>query len=147
MSFTITLTLNPFPAGVDNTQRLTYLRGKAVVSSGTYVSGGAVVAWKFKKSDGGGSLQPRVGPGGVQPIQATFFSTDSNTYAMASSQFAGGFVYLYNLASGKFQILVPSGGTPGSGPALEEMSNGTTIPLQVLNDIIAFEAIFVRSYS
>lgn len=141
MSAIITLSLNIYPKGVDNTQRYTYVRGTLTVSASTYSAGGlgttsgSTINWNF---DGGVKV-------GTLPFQVSFFSVGNTAGGGVASHVGGGYQYVWNAATNKFQILAASGGAAGTGAVTEEMTDGTSIPAGVLNDVIQFEAIFVKN--
>ena len=131
-----TVNINVYPAGIDNTQRLTYVRGTISLTAGTYPVGGIPLSWVTEKIKAQGVY--------TNPIQVTFFSEATATY---SSSAIGGFGYLWNKLKNTFQILATAdNASAGTGPISEEMTNGTSIPSNILADTIAFEAVFVRSF-
>ena len=137
MASSVTLTLAPYPGGIDNTQRLTYARGTVSLSAGTYVAGGLPLNFIMEPIKTQGIY--------LQPIQVTFFSAGVATY---SSSAIGGFGYVWNKAINSFQILATAdNASAGTGPISEEMTNGTSIPTAILDDKILFEAVFVRKFS
>ena len=141
MAFTVTPTVNNFPAGVENTQHLITLRGTLAVSAGTYVTGGAVISWLTALDAGAKKVLPFVQGAYLNPIQVSFLS------AGVAGTTTGGFIYTWNAATNSFQISAAATVVAGTGPVSQEMTNGTTIPTAVTGDTILFEAIFVRSYS
>jgi hypothetical protein len=146
------LTLNPFPAGIDNTQHLIYVRGVAKPSVTLYKQGGLTLNWfQLKTVSSGTSFtgEPiKVQGKYVLPIQVNFFSVGAGNYQNGVyTVVTGGYEYVYNLTNNTFQIFAASGGTATTGPVSVEMPNQSPIPAAVLNDVIQFEAVFVRSYS
>lgn len=137
MSSAATLVLNNFPRGIDNTQRCTYVRGTVSLSAGTYPTGGLALSWAQIAQDAKISIADG-------PFQVTFFS-NNNVASSTASHVGGGYEYVWNETTGNFQILAASGGAAGTGPVTEEMTNGTSLPAGVTNDIIAFEAVFVKN--
>jgi hypothetical protein len=132
-----TVVINLFPAGIDNTQRLTYVRGTISLAAGTYSKGGLALNWITEKIKAQGIY--------ANPIQVTFFSQATATY---SSSAIGGFGYLWNKLKNTLQLLATAdNASAGTGPISEEMTDGTTIPTAIMDDTIAFEAVFVRSFS
>ena len=147
MSATVTLVVDNYPSGVDNTQRLIYLRGQLIVNAGTYPTGGLALTWEGALDSANKAINIPVGPAALNaPVQVSFFSNGVVANATASLV-VGGFEYTWNKATNKFQILAASGGSAGTGPINEEMTNGTTIPGNFTSDVIRFEAVFVRSYN
>lgn len=139
---TVTLTVNKFPAGVDNTQRYTYVRGTVAISASPafYVAGGLALDWTKV------SNLLKISPDYKYPIQVTFFSVGSSYYG-SSGTYAGGFPLLWNKANHTLQIMANAGTqTEGQGPVWQELSDATAIPAQLSLDTILFEAVFVRSY-
>lgn len=146
---TVTLTPNSFPAGVDNTQHLIYLRGTCKISASPdfYTAGGLALSWQGALNASQIKEFLRVQGTYITPIQATFFSTATSAYG-SSGTYVGGFPYLWNKANNTLQIMAsPVAEVQGTGPVWQEMTDATAIPAQVSSDTILFEAVFVRSYS
>jgi hypothetical protein len=143
----VTLTANQYPADVNNTQHLTTLRGTAAIqaSPAFYTAGGLALSWSGV-TNGQKSVVPKVQGIYVTPIQVTFFSAGSSYYG-SSGTYVGGFPYLWNKALNTLQIMAAAAVTAGTGPVMQELADATAIPAQVSNDVILFEAVFVRSFS
>lgn len=145
----VTITVNNFPAGVDNTQHLTYVRGVVAIGSGTYAAGGLALNWQAMLNAASQAVQVKAQGIYLTPIQVTFFSAGTSYYQGGPSNvYAGGFPYVWNKANNTLQILANPGSQAfGTGPVTQEMTDGTTTPAAVTSDVIMFEAVFVRSYS
>lgn len=114
---TITLTVNGYPNGVDNTQRRQILDGiAALLAGGTYVTDGLPFTWKFLEATGG-SFIPDFST--AVPVYATFFSKSGSLFS-----------YEFNYATGALLIL-----TAGA-----QLANGTVVTA----DTIGFHAEFVK---
>lgn len=130
---TATLTIDNFPTGIENTQHLITVRGTVAISASpdTYAAGGLALSW----------VNELIKSNSVHPIDAKFYSVGLNGSTV------GGFLYQWNKASDTLQVLAASGGTAGTGAVGEEMTDATAIPAAISNDVIRFEAKFVRSYN
>ena len=124
---TLTITLNPFPNGKDNTQRRTIYNGTASFGASplTYATGGIAVSWASLFNAAGELLTNA----NATPIEADFWSASSS-----------GYWYVYNQSTGKLQILV--GGATASQPAAELAAGA--VPAGVSGDTIFFHAEFVK---
>jgi hypothetical protein len=120
---TVTATVYPYPAGVDNTQRREIIRGTFAISAspGTYPTGGFSLATAFK-------IEAVRNVSGV-PVALTIMSVSGSGYA-----------YGWNRAANKLQIFQ---GAAGAGPELELAAAAT--PAGVSGDVIEFEAQFQRN--
>lgn len=140
-----TITIDNFPAGIDNSQRVIYVSGTIAIQAGpaTYLTGGLALNWQAAL-DASGQLANliAVGPGGLKPFMVWLSS------GATAGTTVGGFGYVWNKASNTLQLLASSGTqTAGTGTISQEMTNTTAIPASVSNDVIRFEAIFVRSFN
>jgi len=140
---TCTITVDNYPAGVDNSQRVIYVSGTFAVqaSPATYATGGLALNWQTMLNTQGQLVNLPLGPGGLNPFMVWVSS------AATAGTTVGGYGYVWNKASNTLQLLAASGGATGTGPVSQEMTNTTAIPASVSNDTIRFEAIFIRSYN
>lgn len=136
-----TLRVNPFPYGVDNTQRRQVVYGTCILSpAGTYInpgnsSNGIPLNWGAMQdgnSKSNGPFAPQVGPwtnnvaGQVEPDVAYFFSIGNETTIP-------GYTYVYN--------------KPTTGSTTLRIMNGTTEltnAASITADNIGFCAEFIR---
>jgi hypothetical protein len=139
---TATITIDAFPAGIDNSQRVIYVSGTIAVSASpaTYATGGLALNWAGLQA-GGNYLFVESQGSNLNPFMVWL------TSAAVSGTTVGGYGYVWNKANNTFQILATTGalGTAGVSPTQEEMANGTAIPAAISNDTIRFEAIFIRN--
>lgn len=139
---TATLSIYPYPQGIDNSQRVIYVTGTVAIqaSPATYATGGLTLNWT-------GLLQTVTNlPIVAQGTDLAPFLVWFQGVGLAGST-VGGYTYVWNKASDTFQIGAAVTVTAGTGPTFEEMTNGTAIPAAVSNDTIQFEATFVRAFS
>lgn len=142
-----TITLFPYPKGIDNTQRMQIIRGTITLANSTsvYPKGGIPLSWQNISNVDGESLSvfPNTANGPF-PIEVDVFSAN---YAASASNIGpgpSGYIYTWDSVQGNLHILeVVSGNTGFSGP-LVEFVTGQSIPAGVLNDAIQFTAIFAR---
>lgn len=135
-----TLRVNPFPYGVDNTQRRQVVYGTCILSpSGTYInnsnsSSGIPLNWGNMQDANFGNLSfaPQVGPwtnnvaGQLEPDVAYFFS-------IGNEATIPGYTYVYNKpTTGSTTIRIMNGTT--------ELANNAAIT----SDNIGFCAEFIR---
>lgn len=147
---TATLTLYPYPKGVDNTQRNQVLRGTVAISAGDYPDGGLSLSWGGL-TNATGAVAPQAVPpfgsspsssGTLQPIDADFKSV--GYAATAGGHGPSGYVYLWDNVNGNLHIFQSNNGVSNvSGPLIESVTGGT-IPGAVINDTIEFTAVFTR---
>lgn len=144
---TVTITVDNYPTGVDNSQRVIFVTGTLAVSASptTYVTGGLALTWANATDSTGHSFfgdLVKVGPQGLTPAVVWLVS------AATAGTTVGGFGYVWNKASNTLQLLASAGTqTAGTGTISQEMTNGTAIPAAVSNDVIRFQAEFPRSYN
>lgn len=126
---TATMTLYPYPKGVDNTQRRKVLMGTCAVqaSPAAYATGGLPITWS--------QLAPSASADGLSeptttPLVADFYSISGS-----------GFVYAYNKSTGKLQIFTGA----AAQSALTELTNASAIPAGVSGDTIEVYAEFIRN--
>ena len=137
-----TITVFPYPKGVDNTQRFHVLRGTIAVTNGTYPPGGFPLNWtnleQVKAIPAGGSTPSSTGS--PAPIEVDIFSTSNQ------AGFGGigpsGYVYSWDNVLGNMHILEAANGVSNaSGPLIEY---GGNLDQHIVNDTIQFTAYFVR---
>ena len=144
---TATATIDAYPGGIDNSQRVIYVSGVISVSASpaTYASGGLTITWL------GVSQGPGTGSSGLFPLIQGVDAAPFMVWlasAATSGTTVGGYVYVWNKANNSLQLLASAGTqTAGTGTISEEMTAGTAIPAAVSSDVIRFEAIFVRNFS
>lgn len=133
-----TITVNTYPAGVDNTQRNEVVRGRISFTAGTYPIGGFSLDWtglEGIKSVPIGSSTPT--------STTTPAPLDMDVKSVATPP--SGVVYavdISNNAVGKLHVYVANNGvSSNSGPLIEI---GGNLPGWILNDTIAFTAYFRR---
>jgi hypothetical protein len=139
---TVTVTYDDvLTGGNDESQHSTWAYGTISVSAGpaTYATGGL----GFLTSGGGivwvvGDFPKVLTP---TPRDVYFYSA-----ALAGGT-VGGYGYFWNKAANKFLIQAAFTVTSGTGPQGVEMTNGTAIPANVSNDVIRFEARFLKAMS
>lgn len=124
----VTVTLNPFPNGKDQTLRRTIYSGTASFGASplTYATGGIAVSWPSLFNSAGELFTAEE----TTPIEADFWSVS-----------ASGYWYVYNQSTGKLQILV--GGSTTSVPSAELAAGA--VPAGVSGDTIYFRAEFLRA--
>jgi hypothetical protein len=126
MAISAVLTVFNAPYGIDQTMSRMWLRGKLAWGAGTYAAGGVLPnVPPYSDASGAAVLIPTLN---VQPDDIVFTSVAGS-----------GYVYQWNAASGKIQILESSA---ANGP-FAELPNGA-LPAGVLADVIKFEAIWVK---
>lgn len=123
----VTLSLNPYPNGVDTTNRHLILFGKAAIAASplTYATGGIPLQWL--------SL-PAQNSSLAGPIWADFKSVSGS-----------GYTYRHNASTDKLQIFTVDATALSTELPLAELTNGVAIPAAVSADIIAFRAEFLKA--
>jgi hypothetical protein len=126
---TAIVTLDAFPFGVTQTQRMTVAFGTVAVSASpdTYAAGGLALSFVGEY------------PKTLNQVPK-FVSIVSG--APAASGEVGGYIYLWNQSTNKFQIMAAYTVTSGTGPVMVEMTDTTAIPAAVSGDTIRFMAWF-----
>jgi len=116
-----TPTVNAFPNGVDNTQKMTIVYGTIAIGANplTYAAGGVVLSFS-----------------GIEQIK----SSQTPVIVYIESVSGSGYTYCWNKATGKLQIF--TGGAAQS--PLTEFTAGV-VPAGVSGDTIAFEAHFLKN--
>ena len=129
---TATITVNTYPAGIDNTQRNEIVRGTIAISQGTYPAGGFSLDW---------SGQERIKA--IAPTSKGPAPIDVDVKSVASPP--SGVPYAWDSVTGNLHIFQvgPTGSTV-SGP-LVEFYTGNNIPGYIYGDKIAFTAEFTRN--
>jgi hypothetical protein len=118
----VTVTVNNYPSGVDNTQRHAIVFGTISVSAGTYVTGGLPISFlnPFTDSTGG-------------PVWVEMISTQGSTNAYKYQTTGFSPPLSPPLAAGTGTLHIYAAGT--------ELTNGATVST---TDVIAFRAEFNR---
>src|SRR5437868_1301030 len=111
---TATITVFPYPKGVDNTQRSQIIRGTIEISAGTYPLGGFPLSWANASNVNGQMLEsipvPASTPsstGGPVP-----FDMDVKSSCYVSTNFGSGpsgFIYLWDSVNGNLHIFETDG--------------------------------------
>lgn len=116
-----TPTINAFPNGIDNTQRMTIVYGTIAIGASplTYATGGVVLSFS-----------------GLEPIK----STQNPVIVYIESVSGSGYTYEWNKATGKVQIFT---GAAAQSPQTELTAGA--VPAAVSGDTIAFEAHFLKN--
>jgi hypothetical protein len=153
---TVTLTVNPYPRGIDNTQRTQIFRGTVAFSPGVYPSGGYAVSWAALQQTGSGIGVMSIPAGSSTPTSTSTpfpIDVDINSHAYntttsasgASSFGPSGFIYVWDNVNGNIHIFRTNTGSASgvSGPLFEWVP-GTDVSSQVVNDVITFTAVFAR---
>lgn len=126
---TATLTIDNYPAGINNIQRMIKVSGTVVIqaSPAEYATGGLALSWN------------------VEPIKAQGANAGAPVDVFFESIAGGLYDYGWNKANGTIQIFTASAAVAG-GAVYEEMPNTTAIPAGISGDTIRFEAWFERSF-
>lgn len=128
---TATLTVNPYPNGVDNTQRRQIVNGTCLLSAGgTYIAGGVPVNWGAivdGNTNPPGTFSPQVGPWAAKPITALFYSYGGGEATIPP------YLYVYDSTNGTLRIMDTATGVELAAAAA------------IVADKIAFEAEFARA--
>ena len=139
---TVTITYDdPLTGGEDSAQHSQWMYGTIAVSASpsTYATGGL-----SGLASGGGIIWAV----GDFPKVANLVPKDVYFYSGAlAGGTVGGFGYFWNKAANKFQVQAAFTVTSGTGPQGIEMTNGTAIPANISNDVIRFEARFLKAVS
>lgn len=120
---TVAVTVNSFPAGVDQTGRFGHLYGSgiggggiAIGTGGTYVTGGLPVTWD---------------------VPENIYSGNSGNPIYADLWGLSGFQYVYDSTNNTIRIFQSA----GSAAAFAELANGASVTA----DTLAFHAVFQRA--
>lgn len=119
----VQLVVNPYPTGVDYTQRSEVISGTAVLTAQTYTPGGIALNWLTMTSNTASGPKFLPLSNFSTPFKASFWS-EGNTVT-------GNLTYIWNKLTNKLQIF--SAGTELGAVAV------------VLTDVIAFEAWFAAA--
>lgn len=153
---TATITIFPYPKGIDNTQRMQVVRGTIAISAGDYptvnnaaATGGWALSWAAVSSATGTTIQAIPIPGSTPsstgapvPVDVDVHSTAYRTNT-GGSKGPSGYVYLWDSVNGNLHLFVQTeSGSTGSGPLVEYAG---PIPGDVVNDTIQFTAYFWRN--
>ena len=125
MAATATITVNPYPTGKEQTFQNQHIYGTITVNAGTYPALGIPLNWASK------DIQT--------DVQAPAWC-DIKTIGSGP----GVYVYAYDSINNTMRILADSDLAAGSAPFVE-FTASSEVPASVLNDIIAFHAMFRRS--
>lgn len=143
-----TITILPYPKGIDNTQRCQIVRGTIALSAGTYPPGGFPLNWNNLQNTSGETIES-IPLGGNSPSSTGSpapFDMDVKSVANNLSQYGtgpSGFIYLWDNVLGNLHIFqVQQDGSGISGPLVEI---GGALPHEVVFDTIQFEATFYRN--
>jgi hypothetical protein len=123
----VTAKINPFPSGVDNTQRHIVLFGTLSIGAGTYVTGGLPVSFINPATDSSAG-----------PLWVEIASTQGSTNA-----------YSYQTTGFSPPLSPPLAGNTGTlhiFVAGTELTNGATVPAGATSDILAFRAEFNKGF-
>lgn len=118
------------PYGLDHTQTRVYLHGSLVFTTQTYTPGGILPNWGTIKDASG------------QIVLLDSLNVNPDTVWIQSVS-GSGFQYSYVKSTGKIEIFGSGSGVANS-PASVELT-AITIPAAVLNDVIEFEAEWVKA--
>jgi hypothetical protein len=116
------------PYALDMTQARRMLHGLLVITTTTYAAGGVLPASYSAIKDASGQLVP---------LDTLNINPDTMWLQSISGS---GYAYVYNKATGKIQIFVNSG--TAQNPQAELAAGA--VPTGVINDVIEFEAEWVR---
>ena len=137
----VTITYDdPLTGGEDSAQHSQWMYGTIAVqaSAATYATGGLGTGVS-------GSINWAVGD---FPKVANLVPKDVYFYSGAvAGTTVGGYGYAWNKAANKFQILAAVTVVTGTGAQSTELTGGTAIPANVSNDVIRFEARFLKAVS
>lgn len=143
-----TITILPYPKGIDNTERCQIVRGTIAISAGTYPPGGFPLSWQ-NLSNSSGEMIESIPLGGITPSSTGVvapFDMDVKSSANNASQYGtgpSGFIYVWDNVLGNLHIFqVQQDGSGISGPLVEM---GGAVPHEVVFDTITFTATFYRN--
>ena len=145
----VTITIYPYPKGIDNTQRFQVVRGTFSIPAGTYPLGGFPLDWSTATNANGETIAaipvPASSPsstGSPKPIDVDVKSSAYNSTNYGSGP--SGYIYLWDSVNGNLHIFLDYGSaaSTSSGPLVEM---GGNIPGLVVNDTIQFTAYFPRN--
>lgn len=145
---TATLTVSPYPAGVDNTQRTQVIRGTVAITTGFYPSGGYTVNWAtLSQGNSGVSVSSIDLDSATSPVGAFPIDVDVKSVANATSPYGkgpSGYIYVWDNVLGNLHIFVSAtnAASGNSGPLVEF---GGAINNNIVNDVITFRATYVRN--
>jgi len=135
---TATITVFPYPKGVDNTQRMLYIRGTIAISTGgTYPPGGFPLNWS-------GLEQLKVIPLGAQTPSSTGLLQPFQMQILSAANPPSGYIYITDGVLGNLHIFETDNGAAGSNASGPLLEIGGGISNSIVTDVIQFEAVFVR---
>ena len=142
---TATLTLFPYPKGVDNTQRNQILRGTVALSAGTYPPGGYSLSWVTLTNASGERIESIPNPASTPSSTGSPFPTEVDFYSVGYQ--SSGYVYVWDNVQGNFHVFISANAASGtSGPLIEGVAPNTAVlPAALLADSIQFCATFPRN--
>lgn len=143
-----TITIFPWPKGIDNTQRNQIVRGTIALSAGTYPVGGYTLTWTGSNTNGETVISVPIAAstpsstGSPKP-----FDMDVKSVANVTTQYGtgpSGFVYLWDNVLGNLHIFVSAEReTSGNSGPLVEFAG--VLPGSMVNDTIQFKAYFSKN--
>lgn len=140
---TATITINAYPNGTTNDQRMQTIRGVFVLSQGHYPEGGIPLNWNTVeaiKAIPAPGLNP-ASTGNIFPIDVDVHSSGyvRNNNGVGPS----GFIYIWDSVQGNLHIFESNNGVSNaSGPLIE--IGAAALPASVFQDTIKFTAVFAR---
>jgi len=138
---TATITVFPYPKGVDNTQRCEVLRGTISVTQGHYPSGPNGTGWPLSWANIEGLKA--IPPGSTTP-SSTGSITPINVDVHSAASPPSGIVYIWDNVFGNLHAYISADASSNSsGPLIEY--GGAVIPQYIINDVIQFEAWFTKN--
>jgi len=147
---TATITIDAYPGGIDQSQRVMYVLGTIAISASpnTYATNGIPLLFENAVDPAGAKVLLPVAPTGAAGLGYVVPAMLWLASAATTGTTVGGYGYTWNKANNSVQILASSGTqTAGTGTVSQEMTNGTAIPAAVSGDTIRFEAVFIRSWN
>ena len=126
MASKATITYNAFPNGRDLTIDHLHAYGTVALSQDTYPAGGIPLTW----------ASAELTSNGANPFYAEFMSMGSPP---------GVYDYVYDLKSNTLRILQQNGSAATGSAPFAELGTGVQLPPLIVNDLIAFHAIFNRA--
>lgn len=144
-----TITIYPYPRGIDNTQRFQVVRGTIAISAGTYPLGGFPLTWGSLSNANGAVIEsiplPASTPSSTGTVKPTDMDVKSTAYTSTNyGTGPSGYIYIWDSVNGNLHIFEDYGSaaSTSSGPLVEM---GGNVPGLVVNDTIQFTAYFPRN--
>lgn len=126
----LTVTINSFPNGIDNTQRMQRVFGHFAIGSGNYPTDGLAISWEGQEP----IKATATSSGGPKPAYPPIVFEDSPSASISG--------YLYQVGSdGNLHVLVSNS---VAGDPNVELTAGDATPAAVVAASIAFVADFYR---